>query len=240
MFYIKDFQLNTVDSFPYIQPHIIQTHGFEFNVPNNNNLFKIDNYYAVTYYIVEKVSGSEDIYKTTDRIFYYFNRDTAFFENDACYDLDTSFQYFRELAIASDGEFLFHAPTVLNCISKSNQNGTILHNRISETHNYLSFHPEDIYQISKMKEYRFSTDFNEIILVDGSYIYLIKGIAHKIYTKNNVKKYDRCFEVIKMDKELNVVDKKYINKQYLTYVYIDNGILYLFELKKGKCYLYEV
>lgn len=207
---------------------------------NKFNLFKIKDYYVVMYYVVDK-GVNNDLYRNTKKKFYYFNHDTAFFANKGCEHMDTTFQYFRYPAVFSDLEFIYHSPRVMNCISKSNEVKTLINSPIDTIHsNYLSIKIDDQYQISKLKKYRFSTDYNKEIIGSGNYIYLLKEYAHEIFYQNNVRNYNRKIKVVKFDKDLNITSNYYINNNSYSVSYMKNNRLYLFNFKTNKCLIYEV
>lgn len=240
-FYVKDYQLNTIDSFPYASPNITQKHDIDFSIENNSNLFRIGNYYALMYYVVDEKPDGTNLYRNSDRLFYYFNRDTAFFANKTCPEADTTFQYFRYPAVTNDSEHIYHAPRVLNCISRSNWDGTSINTSIDTSkNNYLTIRADEQYEISKLRTYRFSTDYNRDLIASGNYIYLIKEFPNKIYYENNVRTYDHILEVKKFDKQLKVIKTFYIKDNSYSFAFIEDNKLYLFNLDKNKCLVYEI
>lgn len=241
VFYVKDYQLNTLDSFVYTHPKIDQKHAIDFSSENNSNLFKIKNYFVLMYYVVDEKPDNTNVYKNTEYLFYYFNRDTSFFASKGCPELATTFQYFRYPAVASDGEFLYHTPRVINCISKSDEHKTWINSPINKLkNNYLSINPEDQYQISKLKRYRFSTDYNRDLILTKNNIYLIKEIPSKIYYEQNVRMYETVLELKKFDKQLNLIKTTYIKDKIYSYALIKEGKLLLFNFYKNKYYTYEI
>ena len=241
IFYVKDYQLNTIDSFVYNPPNISQKHDIDFSVENNSNLFKIKDYFVLMYYVIDEKPDGTNIYRNTDSLFYYFNRDTAFFANKTCPEADTTFQYFRYPVVANDFEYLYHTPRVMNCISKSIELKTLINTSIDTLkNNYLTLKHEDQYEISKLKTYRFSTHYNRDIIASKNYIYLIKEIPSKIYYVNNVRTYDHLLELKKFDKHLNIINTFYIKDKVYSYAFIEGNKLYLFNFNKSKCLKYEI
>lgn len=239
--YIKDYQLKTVDSFRYQSPIINKQHAIDFSVENNANLFKVKDYFVLMYYVVDEMADGTNLYRNSDYLFYFFNRDTTFFASKGCKGLDTTFQYFRYPAISSDSEYLYHTPRVMNCISKSNSDSTILNSKIDTIRkNYLSINHSDQYEISKLKKYRFSTDYNRDLILSGSFIYLIKEIPYKIYYENNVRTYEHILELKKFDKQLKHTKTFYIQDKIYSFAYIGEGKLFLFDINKNKALSYEI
>ncbi|MCO5259607.1 MAG: hypothetical protein M9916_05640 [Crocinitomicaceae bacterium] len=235
--HIKDYDLNTIDAFAYKKPKIKLPHGIDFSVENNNSLFKVNDYYVLMYYVVDK----NEWYRNTKYLFYYFNQDTSFFSNKVCEELETSFQYFRYPVIASDGFFLYHAPRVLNCISKSNELKTQNHSIIDNLkNNYLSLKHIDQYQISKLKKYRFSTDYNKEVFITTDYVYLLKEFPIDIHVENNIQIYNHNLELIKFDKNLKKISSYYIKDNVYYYAFMKEKKMYLFNFKKNKYYVYEI
>ncbi|MDR9399715.1 hypothetical protein [Salibacter sp.] len=238
--YKKDHKLNTVDSFKFITPTINKKHGVDFSLQNNSNLFKIKDYFILLYYVVERNTDNSSVYKNTNPIFYYFNRDTSYFAGSGCKS-DSTYQYFRYPAIAADSNFLYHAPRVLNCISKSNEFKTLLTAPIDTLNgNYLTINYDDQYQISKLKRYRFTTDYNKDIIVTKSNLFLLKEYASKIFYRNNIRNYNRNIELKKFDKKLNLIKTYHIKNNKYSYALIKKGKLYLLSLRNNKCYIYEI
>jgi hypothetical protein len=241
VFYVKDHQLNTIDSFIYTPPVLKGKHDVDFSVENNSNLFKIKDYFVLLYYIVDEKPDNTEIYRNTDYLFYFFNRDTAFFANKQCQDLDSSFQYFRYPVVASDREFLYHTPRVMNCISKSSGNRTLIHAPIDTLQsNYLNIKPNDQYQISKLKKYRFSSDYNRDILLSGDFVYLVREIPARIYYKDNVRMYETVLELKKFDKQLHLINTTHIKDHIYSYGLIEGSKLFLFNFFKNKYFIYEI
>ncbi len=240
-FYIKNYQLKTIDSFKYQSPIINKKHAIDFSVENSANLFKVKDYFALMYYVVDEMPDGTNLYRNSDYLFYFFNRDTAFFASKGCQELDTSFQYFRYPAITSDSEYLYHSPRVMNCISKSNNVSTIINSKIDTIRkNYLSINHSDQYKISKLKKYRFSTDYNRDLILSGKYLYLIKEILDKIYYKDNVRKYEHVLEIKKFDKQLKHIRTFYIQDKIYSFAYIKEEKLYLFDIYKNKALIYDL
>jgi hypothetical protein len=241
MFYVKDHQLKTIDSFVYTPPVINQKHSIDFSIENNSNLFKIKNYFVLLYYVVDEKPDDTEIYRNTEYLFYFFNRDTAFFANKQCQELSSSFQYFRYPVVASNDEYLYHTPRVMNCISKSSENKTLIHALIDTVKsNYLAIKPNDQYEISRLKKYRFSSDYNRDILLSNNCIYLIKEIPAKIYYKDNVRMYETVLELKKFDKQFNLVKSTYIKDHIYSYALIEGNKLLLFNFFKNKYFTYEI
>lgn len=238
---IKDYHLNTIDSFVYLAPTINKKHGIDFDLENSHSIFKVKNYLALLYYVVDTMSDGTNFYRMSDPLFYFFNRDTAFFASNGCYKTDTSFQYFRYPNVISDQEYLYHAPKVMNCISKSNEISTLLNVQIDTIrNNYLSINHSDQYQISKLKKYRFSSDYNREIKVSENFIYLLKEIPSKIYYEDKVRKYEHFLEISKFNKQLKLIETLNIKDKFYSFSFIKNKKLYLFDIYKNKCLIYEI
>lgn len=241
VFHIKNYQLQTLDSFPYKSPSINQRHSIDFSGENNSNLFKVGDYYALMYYVVDDMPDGSSLYRNHEKLFYFFNRDTAFFGGNDCIEFKNSFQYFRFPAITSDNQSIFHAPRVLNCISKTNHTSTKINSKIDyEENNYLSFEHSDQYEISKLKNYRLGSHYNRDLLVSGDNIYLIREIPQKIYFEEGVKKYKHIIEIRKYDKELNHIESYYIENNVYSLISIKNGRVFLFDFEKNKTLIYEL
>lgn len=241
IFYIKNHQLKTIDSFTYESPNLSQKHAIDFSVENNANLFRIKDYFALMYYVVDEMPDGTNLYRNSDELFYFFNRDTAFFASKGCNELNTSFQYFRYPAIISDNEFLYHTPRVMNCLSKSNSVSTFQNSKIDGVgKNYLTINHSDQYEISKLKKYRFSTDYNRDLILSGSFIYLIKEIPDKIYYEKNVRTYEHVLEIKKFDKKLKHIKTSYIKDKIYSFAFVKEGNLYLFDINRNKALIYEI
>ncbi|WP_457618657.1 hypothetical protein [Lutibacter sp.] len=235
--YVKDFQLKNIDKFPFPKPNIQREHGIDFSIENNSNLFKINNYYVIMYYIVDEKGE----YRSTKYLFYYFNKEEAFFSNKMCEELEKSFQYFRYPAIVTDNNFIYHAPRIMNCISKSNSSSTVKHNRIDEKKDgYLKLNPEDQYQISKLKKYRFTSFYNKCIMSSGENIYLLREFLYNSYFEKGVKKYNHDIELIVFNKNLEKQKSYFIKDNAYSFTFIKNNKLYFFNLNKNKYYSYEI
>lgn len=241
IFYIKDYQLKTIDSFKFTPPTFEKKHGIDFSVENSSNLFKVRDYFVLMYYIIDELPDGTNIYRNSNELFYFFNRDTAFFSGKGCQELDNSFQYFRYPAIASDHEHLYHTPRVLNCISKSNHIATVLNSKVDTNRaNYLSINHYDQYEISKLKKYRFSTDYNRDLILSDKHLYLIKEIPEKIYYKDNVRMYQHILEIKKFDKQLKSLKTFYIQDKFYSFAYILDEKLYLFNIQQNKAFIYDL
>jgi len=240
--FIKNFQLNTIDSFSYKHPVIDQQHGIDFTLENNSNLFKMKDYFALMYYVVDELPDGSGLFKNSENLFYFFNKDTSFFSGEGCEKLqDSVFQYFRYPTVTNDNGSIYHAPRVLNCISKTSEVSTIINSEIdAKTNNYLTINHLDQYEISKLKKYRFSTDYNREIINSGAYIYLIKETPDKIYYENGVRKYKHSLELRKFDMELNFIKTYYIQNKFYSFTYIDNDKLYLFDIYNNNAIIYEL
>lgn len=240
-FYIKDFNLNTLDSFKYPKPKINKKHDFDFSIENTSNIFKLKNYFVIMYYEVDNISKGQDLYKNTDKLFYFFNKDTSFFNGNNCNINDTTFQYFRYPAVASDGNYLYHAPRVMNCISKTNNISTIINSKIvTKKGNYLTCSFNDQFEISKLKKYRFSTDYNRNIITDGDYVYLFTEIPLRIYEEQNVKKYDRILKLTKYNKNLKLMKTYFIKNKNYNYPFISNNKLYIINFDLNKIFIHGI
>lgn len=236
-FYVKDYQLKNVDKFPFPKPNIQREHGIDFSIENNSNLFKVGNYFAIMYYIVDE----KEEYRSTKYLFYYFNRDKAFFSNKMCQELENSFQYFRYPVVVSDEKFIYHAPRIMNCISKSNSSLTVKHNRIDENKNgYLKLNTEDQYQISKLKRYRFTSFYNKSLIHSGENTYLIREFLHDSHNKKGIKNYNHDIELIVFNKNLEKQKSLFIKDNAYSFTFIKDGKLYLFNIQKNKYYIYEI
>lgn len=237
IFYVKDYQLKTLDSFVYKQPNIRYQHDIDFSIENSSNLFKIKQYFVLMYYVIDKTGE----YRNTKYLFHYFNKEVSFFANKMCDELDTSFQYFRFPAVTSDNNFLYHTPRVLNCVSKSNELKTVKHVAIDTAkNNYLSLDHEDQYHISRLKKYRFSTDYNKDLICSGDNVYLLKEFTKEKSFKNGIQVYKHNLELIKFDKKLNKLKSIYIKENLYDYALIFNKRLYLFNFQKNKYYIYDI
>lgn len=233
---VKDFKLRTIDSFAFKTPIIKLENGIDFSLENKSNLFKVNNYYVIMYYIVD-----HNIYRNSKKLFYYFNRDTSFFNNQMCDELEHSFQYFRYPAICSDGGYLIHSPRVLNCISKSNESKTLIHKNISTNNNiYLKINHEDQYEISKLKKYRFRTYYNKELLWDKTNYYLIQEFPSNITYVKNIPTYKHSLKLIKFDSRLKRIKSIVIKDNVYNALLINEGMLYLFNFKKNRYYRYEI
>lgn len=240
-FYKKNFQLKTLDSFRYPAPSISKPHGIDYDKENNANLFKVGDYFALMYYIIDKAKDGSDSYRHTNYLFYYFNKDTSFFADKGCLDKNPSFEYFRYPALTSDGGYIYHAPRVKNCLAKSNYLKTLFTKPIdSSKNNYLTLQPNDQYLVSKVKRFRFSTDYNRDLLVTPNSLFLLKGFPKRIYKKKGITKYERNLELIEFDKQLNVKNHFYIRDTKYTFVFINGRNLFLFNFEKGKYYVYKI
>ncbi|MDR0801172.1 hypothetical protein [Fluviicola sp.] len=238
--FVKDFQLNTVDSFTYKRPNILQKHGIDYDSENSSNLFKVNNYYVLMYFVVYKIGDHEE-YRNSKYLFHYFNKDTSFFANKVCNELDTSSIYFRYPAVTSDGQFLYHAPRMKNCISKSNELKTLLHVSIDKTkNNYLPFHHGDQFQISVLKKLRFSSDYNKDILISGNHVILLREFLKESYYKNNIQNYNLDTEIIIFNKDLKKIRSYFIKDNGDFYSLVKNNKLYLFNVFRNKYYVYEI
>lgn len=235
--YVKDFSLKTIDSFAFKSPNIKQEHGIDFSIENRSNLYKVNNLYVLMYYIVDK----NNVYRNSKKLFYYFNRDTSFFNNKMCNELENSFQYFRYPAISGDGKYLIHSPRVLNCISKSNNVSTIIHKKISSNDNvYLKINHDDQYEISKLKKYRFNTYYNKEILCSNENYFLLQEFPSKITYTRNIPTYKHSLKIIKYDNQLNELNSILIKDNLYNAMLVDGNFLYVFNLKKNKYYIYEI
>lgn len=240
-FYIKDYNLNTLDSFKFSSPTFNQKNRIDFTIENNSNLYKIKDYFALMYYVVDIEEDNSETYRNTDSLFYFFNRDTSYFAIRGCEESHVDFQYFRYPAIISDSDYLYHVHRTVNCISKSNEKSTIINKPIESTkNNYLNISNEDQYQISKLKKYRFSSDYNREILNYENYIFLIKEIPSKIYLEDDIINYNHILQIRKFDKQLNDIGNYYIKDNSMSYSFIKKGQLLIFSFTKQKYYIYEM
>jgi len=241
-FYIKDFNLSTIDSFKFRPPSLTQKHGIDFSGENGSNLFRFKEYFFLMYYVIDKLKDGDEIYRNSDYLFYFFNKDTAFFASKGCEELQETFQYFRYPSVANNNKYIFHAPKVLNCISKSNEERTKINASIDSTqnHNYLKINHSDQFVISRLKKYRFSTDYNKNILLTDKYVLLLKEIPERIYLEENVRKYDIVLQIDKFDLDLNFIKSFYIKDKSYSEAYVEKDSLYLFKLNKNKTFVYEI
>lgn len=230
IFYIKDYNLKTLDYFSYKTPYLEEINSIDFSVENESNLYKINEYFVVMYYVVNEIEDGSKLYSNTNKLFYFFNRDTSFFASEGCKEHLSSFHYFRFPAVASDGEYLYHTHRVMNCISKSNEIATIINAEIEENDNYLSLEFSDQYEMSKLKKYRYSTDYNRNLYFSNEFVYLIKEIPVKIYYEDDIRKYELALKVIKFDKELTKIHTAYISERIYSFAYISDEKLFLFNI----------
>lgn len=234
---VKDFKLRTLDSFIFNLPKIIQQNGIDFSMENKSNLFKVNNYFVLMYFVVDH----RKVYRNSKLLFYYFNKDTAFFNNRMCKELENSFQYFRYPAVCSDGKFLIHSPRVLNCISKSNEIKTCLHKKIHLKDNYyLKIKPEDQYEMSRLKKYRFSTYYNkEILFLDGNY-YLLQEFPSKITYFKEIPTYKHSLRLQKYNNNLEKIKSIIIKDNVYQTLFIEGNYFYVINFNLNKCYKYEI
>lgn len=239
--YRFDLTFNIFDSFKYKKPVINYVNGVDWS-NDETNLFKIGNFYTVIYY---KVTDDGE-YRNTPEQFYLFNKDTAFFSGQECNCIKNEYNYYRYPVAVTDENYLYYSPSLHNCISRinSNFNSAPLHHSIKTSKtNYLMFDKEFIYSLSKHEEMRFTTDFNFKMFCDNSSIYLLKEFTSDILIdKNNIKKYNRGLEVIKLDKNFNFIKSTYIDlstKLYYGRVKLHNNKIYFFNLEKNKCYVFK-
>ena len=129
----------------------------------------------------------------------------------------------------------------MNCISKSNSSLTVKHNRIDENKNgYLKLNPEDQYQISKLKKYRFTSFYNKSLIHSGENTYLIREFLHDSHYKKGIKNYNHDIELIVFNKNLEKQKSLFIKDNAYSFTFIKEGKLYLFNIQKNKYYIYEI
>lgn len=238
IFYVKNHGLQTLDSFNYLPPKIENKYGIDFSTEVGFNLFKVQDFYGIIYYEVDSETG---VYGTTDSLFYLFNADTAFFTGHLCPSIATSFQYFRYPCLDVDNEFIYHAPKVGNCISKTRIGGETLTKSITDDSNrYLDLKVEDQYQISLLKKYRYTTDYNRKIMVNDDNIFLVKEFLIDAYQENKITKYNRGIEVVKFDKDLSLVKTYRLDVPSFSHAVLDGNKLIILSLYREKFYVYEV
>lgn len=240
--YVLDYQLTIIDSFFYSTPHVPhEKYGIDFSLESGSNLYRVDDYFVLLYYVVDELEDGTGLYRNTDSLFYFFNADTAFFTGRGCAERDTAFQYFRYPCIAVNNGFIFHSPKMLNCIAKSDENSTILSRKIDTVRkNYLSFRHSDQYQMSKLKRYRFSSDYNRELVIDQGRMFLFTQIPEKIYYKENVRKYEHIFQLNEFDENLVLKKTSYIKHDSYSFSYLNDDTLYLFNKFKNRAVLYEL
>lgn len=239
--YVKDYTLHSLDSFPFPRPVIDQMHGIDFSIENSYNLVKTNQYFMLMYYVVDKQENGTSRYRNTYDAFYFFNRDTSFFAIRGCVSADSVFQYFRYPALTYDGEYLYAAPRVKNCIARFSESLVAEYSVIEEDrNNYLTLEHADQYEISKLKKYRFSSDYNRDILIDGHHVYLIKEVPRKIYLENGVRMYDRILKVVAFNKDLSGSHSAYLEDQKYQISWVHKDRLYLFDFSKNYALVYEI
>lgn len=242
IFYIKDYDLKTIDSFVYHPPVIINRHDIDFSIEDKSNLFKIKDFFVTIYYEVDKTQKGDDLYKNTDELFYFFNKDTSFFYGKNCLnENDTLFQYYRFPNVVSDNNYLYHTPKILNCISKTGAKSTMISKQIdSLKNNYLSLNYEDQFEISKLKKYRFTTYYNKELITNNNYLYLLREVLDSVYYVKGIREYNRSIEIIKFDKNLNKLNSFYVKIQYYNYALVINDKIYFFNFDKNIIYVYKI
>lgn len=240
-FYQMDYQLKIIDSFFFKQPKINLNHGIDFDFENHSNLFKVNEYFVVMYYeIVDKSDGTK-IYQNTNPIFYYFNKDTAFFASNSPSLKDSSFQYFRYPAIASDQNHLYHIERMNNHLLKSNQTEVSERTIIDSVQsNYWSMKHEDQYNLSKMKKIRFSTHYNRQVLAGKEHVLVATEYPSKIANVDGIRTYNHDIILRFYDKSLNRLKSYRIRDNAISYIYYSRSLLYIFNFHKQKYYVYKV
>jgi len=238
IFFVKDHLLNTIDSFPFPSPIIDGKHSIDFSMENGSNIIKNKDFFGVVYYQVDPISGN---YGNTEKIFYLFNKDTAFFVGQNCQEVDTTFQYFRYPCVAEEEQFIYFSPKIGNCISRVGVQGNEISAKIdSSSSRYLTLNSEDQYQISRLKKYRLSSDYNRRIILSNDYVFLLKEFKKRSYVKDNIMQYERDLILKKFDKNLNAKGSIYIKNTPFSNIYLEGNTLYLFSFLKQKFYVYEV